>query len=417
MISYILITWTSLKIALKELWVYKLRTFLSLLGISFGIFSIISVLATISSMKQAITKELNAIGGQVIFVQKFEASADAHYPWWKYINRPEVKSYEMDILKAKMPQVSELAFLTSITSSIETTGNLMSGINYYGISEDFDKIQSFSIGFGRNFLLTEFSQGSNTIIVGYQIAEELFGTAEYALHKKVKLKGQKLATIVGVINKQGKSILDAWDYDNSILLPHNFMKQMARDDYSNPVIMVKASGGMTVQGLRDELTGSMRSIRKLKPGQENNFALNDIGFFSKFLEPIFTGLSIGGWAIAALSLFVGMFGVANIMFVSVKERTSQIGLKKAIGAKKINIISEFLLESILLCLIGGIIGLSCVFILTQLLTAALSFKVFIPFDIIVLAVCLCIGIGVLSGLLPAIKASNLDPVTAIRATI
>src|SRR5687767_3525999 len=259
MLAYFLIIWTSLKMALGELWINKLRTFLSLLGISFGIFSIISVLATVDSMKRAITSELDAIGSQVIFVQKFEASADAYYPWWKYINRPQVKSSEMDLLQKRMPEIKEMAFLISTNSSVETSGNIFTGVNYYGVSDDFDKIQSLSIGIGRYFQSSEIQFGTNEIVVGYEIAEQLFGTAENALHKKVKLKGQKQATIIGVISKQGKSILNAWDYDQSIILPYLFMKQFAREEYSNPVIMVKASDQMTTGGLRDELIGAMRS--------------------------------------------------------------------------------------------------------------------------------------------------------------
>jgi putative ABC transport system permease protein len=178
---------------------------------------------------------------------------------------------------------------------------------------------------------------------------------------------------------------------------------------------VKGTDQMPVEAMRDELQGAMRSIRKLHPGQEDNFALNDIGFISTFLDPVFTGLNIGGWAIATLSLFVGMFGVANIMFVTVRERTSQIGLKKAIGAKKINIISEFLLESIFLCILGGLIGLFFVFILTQIFSAMWSFKVFIPAGIILLAIGICVVIGVMAGLIPALKAAKLDPVVAIRS--
>src|SRR5262249_28313811 len=152
-------------------------------------------------------------------------------------------------------------------------------------------------------------------------------------------------------------LIGSWDYDNSILLTYRFMKQMIRDENTNPRILVQATGNISVAALKDELEGAMRSIRKLSPLQEDNFDLNDIDSLTKFFDPIFTGMNIGGWAIAALSLVVGMFGVANIMFVTVRERTSQIGLKKAIGAKRGVILTEFLLESAFLCIIGGLIGL------------------------------------------------------------
>jgi putative ABC transport system permease protein len=170
-----------------------------------------------------------------------------------------------------------------------------------------------------------------------------------------------------------------------------------------------------MEQLRDELTGAMRSIRKLKPTQEDDFALNDIDAFSSFASDIFGGINKGGWAIAILSLVVGMFGVANIMFVTVRERTSQIGLKKAIGAKRSVILTEFLLESAFLCIMGGLLGLSIVFILTLASKAIFGFAVFIAPGILVLAISICIIVGVLAGIIPASIAAKMDPVVAIRS--
>jgi putative ABC transport system permease protein len=224
-----------------------------------------------------------------------------------------------------------------------------------------------------------------------------------------------LARVIGLIKKQGQSLLGGWDFDNCILLPYNFIKGIAKDQNANPSILVKAGDSISKDALLDELKGAMRSIRKLAPTQEDNFALNDIDTLSKFLEPIFTGLNIGGWVIAALSLLVGMFGVANIMFVTVRERTSQIGLKKAIGAKRGVIMTEFLLESAFLCIIGGLIGLIAVFLLTFAISSAVGFKVFIPFNIIVLAVSICLFTGVVAGIIPAFIAARMNPVVAIRS--
>jgi len=414
--QFLLITWNSFKLAIAELRTNKVRTFLSLLGITFGIFSIISVLSTISSMKIAITQELNAIGNHVIFVQRFENSSDSDYPWWKFIRRPEVKYAEMDELFLKLPEIKDMAFLININSSVENQGDLISGVNYYGVSERFNEIENFTIEYGRYFQPSEFHAGVNVIVMGYTIAEELFGTAGNALYKKVRLRGGKVGIVIGIISKQGRSIINAWDYDHSIIIPYAFLRQFAREEFSDPIIMVKGSDFMSIDDLRNEIKGAMRSIRKLQPNQDDNFGLNDIGFITRFLEPLFTGLNIGGWAIAVLSLFVGMFGVANIMFVTVRERTNQIGLKIAVGAKKINIVAEFLLESIFLCIIGGAIGLFAVFVLTLIFSAIMSFRVFIPLDIIGLAVSICILIGILAGIIPAIKAANMDPVVAIRST-
>jgi putative ABC transport system permease protein len=220
---------------------------------------------------------------------------------------------------------------------------------------------------------------------------------------------------VGVIKKQGKSIIGGWEWDNSMIMASGFLKQMIREDWASPIIMVQGKENVSMSALKDDLTGAMRSLRKLRPTQEDNFTLNDVDAFSDMMAEIFGGVNMGGWAIAALSLIVGMFGVANIMFVTVRERTSQIGLKKAIGAKKSTILTEFLLESAFLCIIGGLIGLLLVFILTQIVSAALDFPVYISVDIIVLAVSICIAVGVIAGIIPASMAARMDPVEAIRS--
>jgi putative ABC transport system permease protein len=179
--------------------------------------------------------------------------------------------------------------------------------------------------------------------------------------------------------------------------------------------MVQGQDNLSSKALKDDLLGTMRAIRKLSPTKEDNFSLNDINDLSESISTAFVSLNIGGWAIAALSLIVGMFGVANIMFVSVRERTSQIGLKKAIGAKKHIILTEFLLESAFLCIIGGLIGLILVFILTQILSNVLDFPVFISTTNMVLAVGICFIVGILAGFIPASQAARMDPVVAIRS--
>jgi putative ABC transport system permease protein len=211
-------------------------------------------------------------------------------------------------------------------------------------------------------------------------------------------------------------MMDMFGYDDCIILPYRFMRQMIRDEDAQPKIIVEGKENVSIPALKDELTGAMRTIHKLAPNQEDNYSLNDIESFSKFMDSIFSNINIGGWAIAALSLIVGMFGVANIMFVTVRERTAQIGLKKALGAKKSTIVSEFLLESSFLCIIGGMIGMIAVFILAAILSNVFSFKVFIPLDIIGLAVGICLFVGILAGIIPAVIASRLDPVVAIRST-
>ena len=406
---------SSLKMTLTEFRSNKLRTFLSLLGITFGIFCIISVLSTISSMEIAVKGELKAFGDHVIFIEKFPQDASPDRPWWVYMKRPVSKYGEMKILQEKIPEAKNIAFLLFANDNIKFKENEFSQANYYGVTENYNKIEQVDIGFGHYLLPNDFDNGKNSIVMGYQIAEELFGNASKAIGKEVRLKNGEPGIVIGVIAKQGKSILDAWEYDHSIIIAYKFIKKMVIQNTASTSIMVQGKELIGINDLKEELRGAMRSVRKLSPGQEDDFALKDIGFVTtKFIDPIISGLNKGGWAIATLSLIVGMFGVANIMFVTVKERTGQIGLKKAVGAKRNIILMEFLMESAFLSLIGGFIGLSFVFILTQLISAVSIFKVFIPFDIVLLAIGICIATGLLAGIVPALQASKLDPVVAIR---
>jgi putative ABC transport system permease protein len=185
-------------------------------------------------------------------------------------------------------------------------------------------------------------------------------------------------------------------------------------EYASPRIMVKAKENVSSAALIDELRGIMRSQRRLSPRQDDNFALNDINMFSEKTSALFASVNVGGWAIAGLSLIVGAFGVANIMFVTVRERTSQIGLKKAIGAKKSTILTEFLLESAFLCLLGGLIGLVLVFGLTLLLSTILPFPIRISMGSLTLAISICLIVGVAAGIIPATIAARMNPVVAIR---
>ncbi|MEO6960504.1 MAG: ABC transporter permease [Puia sp.] len=402
--------------AITEFRSNKLRTFLSLLGITFGIFCIISVLATINGMKTAVQNDIKALGSNTVFIDKWEYMNSNDYPWWRFVKRPSPKFEEVAELKERVPIIQNATFLTQDNSVVEFENDILSGINYYGAGEDFSKIEHFSISDGRYLQQTDFDRGTNSLVLGFNIAEKLFSKPELAVGKTVRLKGGRPAIVIGVIEKQGQSMMDMWGYDNCVIMPYKFLRQLTRDEDAQPKIIVEGKENISIPALKEELTGAMRSIHKLSPGQEDDYALNDIESFSREMDKIFSNINKGGWAIAALSLIVGMFGVANIMFVTVRERTGQIGLKKALGAKRRTIISEFLLESSFLCIIGGLIGLVAVFILAMIVSSFLSFKVFIPAEIIAMAVGICLFVGIVAGIIPAMTAAKLDPVVAIRST-
>ena len=405
---------SSLKMAMEEFRSNKLRTFLSLFGITIGIFCIIGVLATVNSLERNVQNDIRSLGTNSIYIDKWEYSGGNNYPWWRMIKRPDMKYEELKMLRQKINTAAAIAFKIDTRGNVGFEDNLIRNINYLGISEDFAEIQKVEVAYGRFLQQSDYDFASNSIIMGYHIAEQLFGKPERALGKQVEIKG-KIGNVVGIIKKQGKNMIDMWEFDETLIMPFSFLKSMIREQYGNPVIIVKGRDNVSIPELKDDLTAAMRSIRKLKPTEEDNYSLNDIDTLSQFANDIFSGINQGGWAIAALSLVVGMFGVANIMFVTVRERTSQIGLKKALGARRSTILLEFLMESAFLCILGGAIGLLLVFILTTIFSALLDFPVFISMGIMLLAISICIIIGILAGIIPASIAAKMDPVEAIRS--
>ncbi len=401
--------------ALQELWKNKLRTFLSLFGITIGIFCIIGVLATVNSLEQNIQNEVKALGSNTLYLDKWDYNAGGghDFPWWKYVKRPNPKYDELKQIRERASAAKYIAFKIQVTDNISFANNVLSGVTVYGVSNEFQFIQPVDIAAGRYISDADFEYGNNTAVVGNEIAEKLLGNAETAIGKIITIRGKK-CVVIGVFKKQGKSIIGGWGFDESVVLPYKFARSIMDERRADPLIMIQGQDNLNSKALKDDLIGVVRAIHKLSPTQEDDFTLNDINDFSSAISSAFVSLNIGGWAIAALSLIVGMFGVANIMFVTVRERTAQIGLKKAIGAKKRVILSEFLMESAFLCIAGGLIGLLLVFGLTQVLTHVLDFPVYISVSNMIMAISICIIVGIVAGFIPASQAAKMDPVAAIR---
>jgi len=407
---------SSFRIAMQELWKNKLRTFLSLFGVTIGIFCIIGVLATVNSLELNIQSEIKALGTNTIYIDKWDygAGGGPDYPWWKFVKRPSPKYDEIQEIKARATTAANVAFVNNTQSNVDVEDNSLSNVILYGVTEDFPQIQPVEIQYGRFMTDAEFGLGSNAAVIGNEIAEKLFGTPERALGKQVNAKGKKI-NVVGVIKKQGSTIIGGWQFDKALVTSYRFGRTIMDEKRADPLIIVKGKENLSSKAVKDELKSVMRSIHKLSPKEDDDFALNDINDFSDAMSQAFVSINKGGWIIGILSFVVGIFGVANIMFVTVKERTTQIGLKKAIGAKKGDILLEFLLEAAFLCVIGGLIGLTLVLILTKIASAILHFNFFLSFNIILIAIFICILAGILAGIIPAIRAAKMDPVQAIRS--
>ena len=404
----------SFKMALQELWKNKLRTFLSLFGVTIGIFCIIGVLATVNSLQRNIQNEISAMGNNTIYIDKWVWSGGPDFPWWKYVNRPVPKYHEVKQIKDRAQNAAHVALFINTQDNVEFGGTVLSNAKIYGVTDDYFSIQTLEVNTGRQISDAEFSYGTNVAVIGDDIASNLFSTPELALNKEIKVKGRKIV-VAGIIKKKGKQMTGGWDFDKSVILPFQFARTIYNELNTSPVIIVKGKEGIPISALTDELEGIMRSIRKISPSGESNFALNNMDDISGQVSEAFVGLNIGGAVIGGISLIVGLFGVANIMFVTVKERTPQIGLKKAVGAKNRIILTEFLLEAAFLCIIGGIIGLLLVVALSVILTQALEFPVFVSVGNMVWTFLICILVGIIAGIVPAIQASRMDPVVAIRS--
>lgn len=403
----------SLRLTLQELKENKMRTSLSLIGVAFGIFCIIGVLAAVNSLERNIQSEVKSLGSNTIYIDKWDYSGGPDQPFWKFRSRPVMKYEEAAMIKERSVLLDDISFLMQTNTSISHKDDLIPSSGIYGILEAQMTIQPIQFAEGRFLSQAEFANGSNVCLLGHTNAENLFGNVARAIGRQIDVKGKKV-TVVGVIKKEGKNFI-GWDYDNCVMLPYKFCKTIFDEKNSNPILIAKGLDGVTPAALSDELRGIMRQVRRLSPTQDDNFSLNSVEAFSKAITGFFSILNLVGSIIGGISLIVGLFGIANIMFVTVKERTAVIGLKKAIGAKSSSILFEFLMEAIILCLMGGAVGLFFVWIGTIISSKALDFPIYISTPMLIISVIVCVVVGIIAGIFPASRAAKMDPVVAIRS--
>lgn len=399
--------------ALHEIAVNKVRTLLSLLGITIGIFSIIAVFTIFDSLESTIRTSINSLGNDVLFVQKWPWAMGGDYPWWKYMNRPEAMPSELKEIQRRSQASVASGYAAGVNQTVKYRERSIDNAPIIMISEDYDKVMPFDIAEGRFISPLEFSNGRAVVVIGSDVAANLLQTTD-PIGKKIRIFGMN-TEVIGVTKKEGKNMFDN-SSDNQLIVPLNFARNHADIRDLQGMIVVKAKPGVSLDELRDELTGIMRSIRKLKPKAEDNFAINQTDIISKGFDQLFGVIAMVGWVIGGFSLLVGGFGIANIMFVSVKERTRIIGIQKSLGAKKYFIMLQFLFEAVFLSLLGGILGLFIVFILAFTVSHIFDMNLILTAGNILLGISVSAFIGFVSGFIPAWNASRLDPVEAMRST-
>ncbi|MFT4982076.1 MAG: putative ABC transport system permease protein [Bacteroidia bacterium] len=414
MIIFLKLFKESTKMAWNALVANKLRTILSLLGITIGIMAIILVFTFVDSMEKNIRDNIQSLGDNTVYVQKWPWATGNNYEWWKYWQRPQPDLKDYKELQRRSDAAEAVVFMASRGKTVEHSSTIMENVSFVAVTHDYEQIKSFNLATGRYFTLLESNAGKNVCVIGMAVAQGLFGK-ENPVGKQIKVFKRKL-TVIGVFGIEGESIFGN-SVDNQVLVPIHFARQVMRIDRrsSNPTIMVKGRAGVTSEELKGELRGVMRSIRRIKPLAPDNFALNEISILSNSLDSLFSIMGIAGSIIGGFSILVGGFGIANIMFVSVKERTHLIGIEKSLGAKNWFIMIEFLSEAVFLSLLGGIIGLLIVVGLTTLASYVADVDLYLTVENILWGIGISVAIGLIAGIIPAYLASKLSPVEAIRS--
>ena len=413
MLVYLRLLKESFGFAMNALTNNKLRTLLSLLGVTIGIFSIIAVLAAVDSLDRKISKDLSSLDKNTIYLMKF-SFGPSNIPQWKREQFPNVKYDEYTYMKGAMTNTDEMAYqIFTRRESIKYESKTVSDVNIVPVSQEFIDIQGLEFEKGRFYNESEANSGATVIVIGSEIATSLFEGSE-PIGKSIRMYGQRF-TVIGVLKKEGSGLFGDSN-DTSAYIPVNFVRQLYGDNNSSltNVIIFKPEKGVDMDAYKGEITQKLRNVRGLKAGEIDNFFINVFSGFTDLIDGILSQMNVVGWIISGFSLLVGGFGIANIMFVSVKERTNLIGIQKSLGAKNRFIMFQFLFEAVILSVIGGVIGLLLVWIISLILTKALDFEFILGVGNIVLGTGLAAAIGLISGILPAIAASKLDPVEAIR---
>ena len=400
------------RIAGQAIWANKLRSTLTTLGVIIGIAAVTLMATVINGLNQEFDKALSQLGTDVLYVDQFPWGNNTDREWWRLRNRPAVQPALAQTIQDRARFAETAAPMADTDRRVTYQGQEIEA-EIMGSPPQYGRIRSVTLAQGRFYTQSEERGQRHVCVIGATIATELF-PAVTPLGKELKM-GNVPCTVIGVQEKKGDSMFGGpGSPDERVLIPFStYDKVFGVSRRWGVNVMVKVRGDATMTRAKEELTGIVRTARDVPPGEENNFAIND----QQQIRASFAGVRIAiygvGLFLTGLALVVGGIGVMNIMFVSVRERTKEIGIRKAVGAKKGTILFQFLIEAVIVCLIGGGLGLG-VSMLGAMGVRALGFTAVLPMQTVVLAFGICVGVGILFGIAPAWQAATADPIEALR---
>ncbi len=406
----------SLIFALNALRTNLLRAFLSLLGITIGIFAIIGILAAVDSLEKEIESGLSALDISTIYVLRFSFGPTELEPY-QFENWPDVSYDEFQMLERSLPDLDAITYTMFMSpENIKFEDKTATGVNIIPGTESFFDLEKLKLSEGRFFNGSESNSGSPVVVIGAEVANSLFGKAN-PIGRRVRLYGNKF-TVIGVLEKEGAGASIGPSKDGSAYLPVNFVRRIYGDNdrTKTSAFILKPKKGADQDEFIAMLEQKLRNYRGIKPDELSTFFINPLKGFADFIGTVTSTLTFIGVIISGFSMLVGGFGIANIMFVSVKERTNLIGIQKSLGAKSFFILFQFLFESIILALLGGAFGLLFVWLGTLIASSLTDeFTFILSMNNILIGCSVSAFVGLIAGIIPAFSAARLDPVEAIRS--